>query len=156
MAATDPNDIMRLADLAAQGRFVSVDGYREDVLPGVDLRAAHDTHTWGSQFVTIRNDGRRESEDLRVMAGDLMYSFDNITGPDPASPQYTPIGLAQCSQANLILAIDAMVKLLGGETRRVTPVHEKTVAQVYAHRISQRGFRIIELALADGQASLPA
>jgi N-acyl homoserine lactone hydrolase len=40
---------------AAEGRLVSIDGGREDVLPGVDLRAGHDTHTWGSQFVTIRN-----------------------------------------------------------------------------------------------------
>jgi len=55
----------------------------------------------GSQLVTIRNDGRRESEDVWVMAGNLVYSFYNITGPDPASPQYTPLGLAQCSQANL-------------------------------------------------------
>jgi hypothetical protein len=30
------------------------------------------------------------------MAGDLVYSYDNIAGPDSASPQYTPIGLAQC------------------------------------------------------------
>jgi hypothetical protein len=55
------------------------------------------------------------------MAGDLVYSLDNIVGPDPASPQYTPIGLAQCSQVNLILATDAIMKLVGGETRRVIP-----------------------------------
>ena len=59
MAATDPSDIMRLAGLAAEGRLVSIDGGREDVLPGVDLRAGHDTHTWGSQFVTIRNAAAR-------------------------------------------------------------------------------------------------
>ena len=150
---TDPSDIMRLAELAAEGRLVSIHGDLEDVLPGVDLRAAHDTHTWGSQFVTIRNDGRRESEDVWVMAGDLV---DNITGPDPAAPQYTPIGLAQCSQANLILATDAMVKLVGGETRRVIPVHEDALAKVYPHRVTRHGLRIIELALAEGQASLVA
>ena len=148
-----PSDIMRLAELAAEGRLVSIHGNLEDVLPGVDLRAAHDTHTWGSQFVTIRNDGRRESEDVWVMAGDLV---DNITGPDPAAPQYTPIGLAQCSQANLILATDAMVKLVGGETRRVIPVHEDALAKVYPHRVTRHGLRIIELALAEGQASLVA
>ena len=156
MAATDPSDIMRLVDLAAEGRLVSVVGDREDVLPGIDLRAADDTHTWGSQFVTIRNDGRRNSEDSWVMAGDLVYSFDNIVGHDPASPQYVPIGLAQCSQANLILATDAMVKIVGGETRRVIPVHEDALSQVYPHRVTQHGLKIIELALADGQASLVA
>jgi N-acyl homoserine lactone hydrolase len=126
------------------------------VLPGVDLRAAHDTHTWGSQFVTIRNDGRPESEDVWVMAGGLVYSFDNIVGPDPTSPQYTPIGLAQCSQVNLILATDAIMKLVGGETRRVIPVHEDALAQVYPHRVTRHGLKIIELVLAEGQASLVA
>ena len=60
------------------------------------------------------------------------------------------------SRANLILATDAMVKLVGGETRRVIPVHEEALAQVYPHRVTQHGLRIIELALADGQASLVA
>jgi N-acyl homoserine lactone hydrolase len=59
-------------------------------------------------------------------------------------------------QANLILATDAMVKLVVGETRRVNPVHEEALSQVYPHRVSRHGRRIIELALADGQASLVA
>lgn len=88
--------------------------------------------------------------------GRLVYSFDNIVGLDPASPQYVPIGLAHRSQANLILATDAMVKLVGGETRRVIPVHEDALAQVYPHRVTRHGLKIIELALADGQASLVA
>jgi N-acyl homoserine lactone hydrolase len=49
-----------------------------------------------------------------------------------------------------------MVKLFGGETRRVIPVHEEALAQVYPRRVTQNGVRIIELALADGQGSLVA
>ena len=49
-----------------------------------------------------------------------------------------------------------MVKLVGGETRRVNPVHEEALSQVYPHRVSRHGLRIIELVLADGQASLVA
>ena len=56
MGATDPGDILRAVDLARQGRLVSVDGDRADVLPGIDLHAAFDTHTWGSMFVHVRND----------------------------------------------------------------------------------------------------
>jgi N-acyl homoserine lactone hydrolase len=146
MAATDPSDIMRLAELAAEAGSSPSTATLRMCFDVVDLRAAHDTHTRGLQSVTIRNDGRRESEDVWVMAGDLVYSFDNIVGPDPASPQYTPIGLAQCSQANLILATDAMVKLVGGETRRVIPDHEDALAQIYPHRVTRHGLRIIELA----------
>jgi hypothetical protein len=44
------------------------------------------------------------------------------------------------------------LKLFGGETRRVIPVREEALAQVYTHRVTRHGLRIIELALADGQA----
>ena len=74
--ATDPNDILRIVDLARQGRLVCVDGDREDVLPGIDIRAAPDTHTWGCQFITVRNDGERASDDAWVMAGDLAYTYE--------------------------------------------------------------------------------
>ena len=56
MLGIDPADIMRLVDLARQGRLVCVDGERENVAPGIDLHAAFDTHTWGSMYVTVRND----------------------------------------------------------------------------------------------------
>jgi hypothetical protein len=65
-------------------------------------------------------------------------------------PQYTPIGLAHCSQVNLILATDAIMKLVGGETRRVVHVHEDALAQVYPHRVTRHGLKIIELVLAEG------
>ena len=39
MLGIDPADIMRLVDLARQGRLVCVDGDRENVLPGIDLHA---------------------------------------------------------------------------------------------------------------------
>src|SRR4029079_752372 len=62
MIGIDPADIMRLVDLARQGRLVCVDGERENVAPGIDLHAAFDTHTWGSMYVTVRNDGARDSQ----------------------------------------------------------------------------------------------
>jgi len=156
LKATDPSDIMRIAELARQGRLVSVDGDREDVLPGIDLRAAHDTHTWGSQFVTIRNDGKRDSQDAWVMAGDLVYSYDNMRGDDPDSPYYVPIGLAQNDQCNLLLATDAMMQAAGGEMRRVIPVHEDALALGFPYRMTDKGLRIVELALAPGERSLVA
>ena len=48
------------------------------------------------------------------------------------------------------------MKLVGGETRRVIPAHEDALAQVYPHRVFRHDPRIIELALAEGQASLVA
>ena len=66
--------------------MIVVDGDRDDVLPGIDLRLAADTHTFGSMYVTVRNDGARESQDAWVFAGDNVYTYDNLTGLDPNDP----------------------------------------------------------------------
>src|SRR6185437_4856071 len=89
MLGIDPADIMRTVDLARQGRLVCVDGDREDVLPGIDLHAAFDTHTWGSMWVTVRNGG---DGNAWVFCGDLAYTMENLRGDDPKDPQFVPVG----------------------------------------------------------------
>ncbi len=153
MLATDPGDVMRAVDLARQGRLVCIDGDRADVLPGIDLHAAFDTHTWGSMFVHVRNDGQAVSTDSWVLAGDLVYSFENLRGPDPSDPQIVPVGLATGSQTNLILTTDAMIKLAAGDFRRVIPIHEEGLRDAFPSRITKDGLRITEIALADGETS---
>jgi hypothetical protein len=46
-----------------------------------------------------------------------------------------------------------MVKLVGGETRRVIPIHEERLKDRFPSRISRHGLRISEICLADGEAS---
>src|SRR5690348_13045452 len=48
MLGIDPADILRVVDLAREKRLVCVNGAHEDVLPGIDLHAAFNTHTYGS------------------------------------------------------------------------------------------------------------
>ena len=83
MLGIDPADIMRAVDLARQGRLVCVDGDRENVLPGVDLHAAFDTHTWGSMYVTVRNDLAANSQSSWVFCGDLAYTLRKLARPRP-------------------------------------------------------------------------
>ena len=78
LTGIDPGDILRGVELATQGRLVCIDGDMENVLPGIDLRAAFDTHTFGSMWVAVRNDGKPESQDTWVLAGDLAYQFENL------------------------------------------------------------------------------
>ena len=153
MGATDPGDILRAVDLARRGRLVCVDGDREDVLPGIDLRAAFDTHTWGSMYVHVRNDGRRTSGDSWILAGDLIYTYENLVGANPDDPQYIPIGLASGSQTNLIQASDAMLKLVGGETRRVIPIHDEKLGRIFPSRVTDQGLTICEICLGEGESS---
>ena len=156
-AAIDPGDLIRAAALAAAGRLTLIDRDMEDVLPGIDLHLAPDTHSFASIWVRLRNDGRRDSEDCWVLAGDLIYSFDNIgglaTGIDAGAPLH-PIGFAIGSQENLIHASEAMLKAVAYERRRVVPVHEEALARVYPTREVAPGLAISEVCLADGAVSM--
>lgn len=153
VGGTDPADIAKAVELARQGRMVTIDGDREDVLPGIDVHLAADTHTYGSMYVTVRNDGARDSQDAWIFAGDLIYTYDNLTGLDPDAPQIVPIGLAVGSQSNLIFASDTMLKTVGREVRRVIPVHEDRLKEVFPSRLTARGQQVVEIALADGETS---
>src|SRR5499427_5729551 len=153
MLGIDPADIMKTVDLARQGRLVCVDGDREDVLPGIDLHAAFDTHTWGSMYVTVRNDGARDSHNAWVFAGDLVYAHENLRGTDPNDPQYVPVGLATGSQFSLIMTSEEMTKRAGGDYTHVIPVHEEGLKDLFPSRITKTGLRVTELALADGEKS---
>jgi glyoxylase-like metal-dependent hydrolase (beta-lactamase superfamily II) len=156
MLGIDPGDILRAVDLARQGRLVCVEGDRDNVLPGIDVHAAFDTHTWGSMFVKVRNDPSPATPNTWVFAGDLIYTRENLRGDDPdhtQDPQYVPVGLATGSQVNLIMASEAMVKAAGGDYTRVIPVHEDRLGHMFPSRTTAAGLRVTELALADGEAS---
>jgi glyoxylase-like metal-dependent hydrolase (beta-lactamase superfamily II) len=152
-AATDPADIMKCVDMAKNGRVVVVNGDVEDAIPGVDLHLAADTHTYGSMYVRIRNDGASPSRDSWIVAGDLLYTYDNLTGLDPEHPQIVPIGLATGSQHNLIFSTTRMLEAVGGDPRRLIPVHEDRLKDMFPSRRTAAGHRVIEIALADGAVS---
>ncbi|WP_198971825.1 N-acyl homoserine lactonase family protein [Xylophilus sp. ASV27] len=157
MVAVDPSDILKAVDLARQGRLVCVDGDMEDVLPGVDLRAAFDSHTYGSMWISLRNDLAAQSSDRWALAGDLIYVYENLEGDGSAvglDKIYTPVGLAVGSTTNLILTTEEIMKSVGYETRRVIPVHEERLKDMFPSRITKEGLRISEICLASGQSSL--
>jgi len=150
VGGADPGDIMKAAEAAREGRMVLIDGDQEDVLPGIDVHLAADTHTYGSMYVSVRNDGARQSSDTWIFAGDLIYTYDNLTGLDPDAPQIIPIGLAVGSQTNLIFSSAAMLKEVGGETRRVIPIHENRLPTTFPSRLTSANLQVVEIALASG------
>lgn len=149
----DPADIVRAVEAAKEGRMICIEGDQENVLPGIDVHLAADTHTYGSMYVTVRNDGTSGGEDRWIFAGDLIYTYDNLTGLDPAAPQIVPIGLAVGSQHNLIFSSAEMLKSVGGEARRVIPVHEDRLRTTFPSRLTDRGLQVVEIALAKGEKS---
>ena len=152
--AIDPADILRTVELARDHRLVAVDGDREDVLPGIDLHAAHDTHTWGCMYVRLRNDLEKNSKDSWVFAGDLVYAYENLQGWQPDDPEYMPVGLAVGSQYNCVMTMEAIMKGVDRDFKRVIPFHEERLKDHYPSRVTSAGLRITELALANGEPSL--
>ncbi|WP_193174580.1 N-acyl homoserine lactonase family protein [Oricola nitratireducens] len=156
MIAVDPGDILRGVNLAAEGRLRVVEGSQEDVLPGIDVHLARDSHTFGSMWVTVRNDGKTDSEDTWVLAGDLVYQFANLKNDGSVvgvETMYTPVGLAVGSQMNLLLATEEMMKQVGYDDTRVIPIHEEGLADTFPSRITKENLRISEICLADGAKS---
>jgi len=147
--ALNPDDMVVAAGLAASGRLNLVNGDVDDIFPGIDIRAALDSHTFGSQFVVVKNGG---GTDPWVMAGDLRYVKENITGIDD-SGVYVPVGLAAGSQMNLLHATERMMQAANREERRVIAVHEDRLGQFFPSRKSTHGLTIVEITLAAGEVS---
>ena len=151
--AIDPADIMRMVSAAKDGRLVAVDGDRENVLPGIDLHPSFDSHTWGSMFVTVRNDGKAESADSWVFAGDLVYCMENLRGRNENDGMYIPVGLAVGSQMNLLMTTDRMLGMVGNDVRRVIPVHEERLKDMFPSRLNKEGLQVIVICMAKGDKS---
>ncbi|MEZ2352158.1 N-acyl homoserine lactonase family protein [Caballeronia sp. RCC_10] len=154
MSATDPADVMYAAELAEEKRLVLVRGDLEDFVPGLDLRLAADSHTAGSQYCVVRNDGLHNSKDAYVCAGDLVYVHENLHGGTPEDPKYVPVGYAMGSQRNLLLASEAMMQIVAKDYKRVLAVHEEKMFSIYPSKTTKIGLRIAEIALRNGQSSL--
>lgn len=153
MGGIDPADIMRTVALARDHRLVAVNGDREDVLPGIDLHAAHDTHTWGSMYVRLRNDLSPNSKNTWIFAGDLVYMQENLRGYLKEDPEYIPIGFAMGSQFSLVMTTEELVKGVDGDINRVIAIHEDRLKDMFPSRLTPNGVRVTELALADGEPS---
>ena len=152
MLGIDPADIMKAVDLARQGRLVCVDGDRENVLPGIDLHAAFDTHTWGSMYV--HGPQRPAGAVVRTRGcspATSSYAHENLRGTDPNGPAVHPgrPGDRQPVQPDHDRRGDG--EEAGGDPHRVIPVHEERLKDLFPSRITKAGLRITELALADGE-----
>lgn len=149
--AFDPETLPTLDRIAADGRLVVHDGPAA-ATPEIGLHPAFETHTAGSQYVTVEtgHDGRW------IFAGDAIYLYESIEGID-GDGRYVPVGLATGSQATGLRTMAEMVQSVGGVTRRVLPFHDEQLWERFpAHRWDD-GLHVAEITLAPGHGSrLPA
>lgn len=143
-AGIDPADFHSLLGAAFAGRVRLWNGEVTEVLPGLDLRTAFDTHTFGGQYVLVRS-----PSGTWVVAGDAVLSYANLEGPEG----YVPLGQAIGSQQRCLEVFDEILTAAGGRPDRVIPVHDLEVYARYPSRETVDGLRLAELALAPGEAS---
>lgn len=163
MAGTDPSDIIRIADLARQGRLVCLKGAVENIFPGVDVHPAYDTHTDGCMWIKVRNDLMSNSNNAWVLAGDLVYAYKNlvanprvVNGEIEGELQLRPVGLAMGSKSKLIFTTDEMLRHVQYQVKRVIPVHEEMLAEVFPSRVTGNDLKVIEICLSDEASSYVA
>lgn len=143
----DPETAAVLAKIGGQGRLRLVEGVA-DVLPGVQVRPAFDTHTAGSQYVVVET-----SEGTPwVFPGDVAYVYDNIGGLD-GKGMMIPIGLAQGSQECCVRSTDEMLTAANDDITRVIPSHEVRLWERYPSIQYDDGLHVGEIALAPGVQS---
>lgn len=156
-ASLDPASILNALELSAEGRMFLIDGDLKDVIPGVDLHLASDSHTYGSMWVSVRNDGAEASKDVWILAGDLVNQFDNIErdgGLIDVESMYNPGAQTVGSYTNIIIAIENMMNMVDHESRRIIPVHEERLFNRFPSRVSKESLRIAEIVLADAMTSI--
>jgi N-acyl homoserine lactone hydrolase len=146
-SACDPDLLLALVAALKEGRLTLLEGAAE-VLPGVRVIPAYDTHTAGSQYVTIENahDGRW------LLAGDNVYVYENLLGAN-GDGRFIPVGLAFGSMERCMLTMDEMVQSVGGEVTRVLPFHDSHLWEQFPSRAFEDGLHVAEISLAAGESS---
>lgn len=146
IAALDPDDVRMLEGLAGEGRLVLHDG-GADLLPGLQVRTAWDTHTRGGQYAVVTDAAGRPW----VVTGDGMYSYENAEGIGGRGGPVT-IGFGGGSGWRGLELINEMVTAAGG-TDRLVIVHESATFARHPSRRHVDGLSVAELMLAPGTPS---
>ncbi|MFC9839611.1 N-acyl homoserine lactonase family protein [Rhodococcus sp. NPDC127530] len=143
----DPDTPSVLATIESEGRLNVLDGPAE-VLPGIDVRPAFDTHTAGSQYAVLTpTDGTPW-----IFPGDVVYVYDNLVGPNEDGI-LTPIGLGQGNQECCIRTTDEMLTAAGDDIRRILPWHEHRIWERYPSITFDDGLHMAEIDLAPNTPS---
>lgn len=147
----NPQDVYDLCQLTSQHRLTFVDGLMENVLPGVSLLPAHDTHSFGCQYVVVQNRSDA-AKGPWVFVGDNLMSYENATGLG-GDGIYVPTGLCHCDTVKLVLSIDELMQRVGNDEKRLIIFHAEESWNVFPSWQGPHGLRLAEVCLAPGEES---
>ena len=143
--AYDPFDLHCLIDIAADGRLVLVDGSKDDLFPGVHVRAERIGHSFACQIVLV--DVGQGAETVRyAIAGDSANAVGNLIGvgdirgfaPSRKFALGGPLDLMENS-ADLLSYVD-------GDTDRIVMTHDCEKFSRYPTKQTPDGLHIAKIA----------
>jgi N-acyl homoserine lactone hydrolase len=139
------------ADLPAQlaARSATLVEGPAEVAPGLSLVPAHDTHTAGSQLVTVTN----ETDGTWLFPGDNVYAYENLEGLN-GNGVLAPIAMTTGSATRWLDLADTMLGTVAGDTTRILPFHEAEVWSRFPSTAFDDGLHLAEVSLAGGHPSL--
>ena len=143
----DKQNISELVELAINNRCVLVDGEMKDVLPGINLIPAFDTHSFGLQYVSIMN-----GSDKWVCVSDNAHEYENITGINNDGI-IRPVSFLTGSYEKTIISLDNALHL-ANDINHLILFHAQGTFDRFPSKVFEDGLRISELTLAVGQPSL--
>ena len=140
LSSMNPDDVRTLERAASDGRVAFVEG-THDVAPGVSLRLAADTHTFGSQWIEIQT-----PDGPLVLAGDSVVTYANLE-------RMWPPGYHQGNAWRLIETYAHLKDLVGPDrVERIVVGHDMQVFD--RHRSWTAGANpLAEIALAAGETT---
>ncbi|MPZ28710.1 MAG: MBL fold metallo-hydrolase [Micromonosporaceae bacterium] len=112
--AISPDTLHHLREGLRGERTVLLDGDYE-ITPGLAVRLARDSHTFGSQLVTVDT-----PEGVYVVGGDNVFAYSNLT-------EMWPSGAGQGNQFHVLEVLAWVNDTVGGDHRRVVPGHDMAV-----------------------------
>lgn len=144
-AACNPDDVALAEELVQAGRLRLLDGPVSELLPGISIEVAPNSHSYMQQFAVIDT----ESAGRFIAAGDGAFSRTNFTGLD-GDGALVPLGFGVGSQTDMALALDHIWTLAHGDIERILIVHEPATYEGPQAWQARNGMRIAEVTVRPG------
>ncbi len=147
--AVNPQDIQEISQLLKTDKMTLVDGALNNVLPGIDLIPALNTHSFGCQYIVVRDEKGIPSF---AFVGDNIYSYRNVIDEN-GNNKYIPIGYVLGDKVNTLLSIDELFTLLGKDLKKLVITHEAETWNLFPSWKSIDGLHVAEINIAPGEKS---
>lgn len=149
LSAIDVQHVINLLARAKDHKLTLLDGDVDNLLPGIHVRTAFNSHTMGSQFVLIESNGT-----TYVASGDISYYRENIFGADTdPDKKIIPNAFASGDPFHLMQAMERIQNYAGNDSRRVLTPHDTDTWVKYPSKKGSEGLLTAEVCLAPGESS---